>query len=79
MNLVRPIVSERDGRQVIMRFVPGGPIDALLINERAPRTPAREYQTLGLSPREAEVLVVAYYRRDERGDCRTAPRFARAL
>ncbi len=55
-DLVRPIVSERDGRQLVMRFVPGGPIDALLLNERAPRTPAREYQALGLSPREAEVL-----------------------
>lgn len=56
IHLVRPIASERDGRQMVMRFLPGGPVDALLLNERRPETPAAEYQTLGLSPREAEVL-----------------------
>jgi DNA-binding CsgD family transcriptional regulator len=58
MNLVRPIVSEREGRQMVMRYLPGGPVEALLLNERVQEAPAREYETLGLSPREAEVLAL---------------------
>ena len=40
-DLVRPIVSERDGRQLVMRFVPGGPIDAVRLNAACCPEPRR--------------------------------------
>ena len=74
--LVRPIVSERDGRQVVMRYLPGGPVDALLLNERRPATPAREYETLGLQPARGRSALAVDDGCDERSDRRAPARVA---
>ena len=57
-DLVRPIVAERDGSRVVMRYLPGDPLDALLIKERGPAPSTTEFDALGLSSREAEVLAL---------------------
>jgi DNA-binding CsgD family transcriptional regulator len=56
-ELVRPIVSERDGRRVVLRFLPSDPIDVLLLDETEAAAQAPDLLALGLSEREAEVLA----------------------
>lgn len=56
-HLRQPLVSVQDGRQLTVRFVPGGRgPDLLWMVEMAPETDATPLQHLGLSAREAEVL-----------------------
>jgi DNA-binding CsgD family transcriptional regulator len=59
-EILRPLTRERDGRQLVLRYLPAGPgaVEALLINERSGRASPRELQDLGLTAREAEVLSV---------------------
>jgi DNA-binding CsgD family transcriptional regulator len=53
----RTLTAVRDGRRVVVRFVPGGGrSDALVLTERSAGSPDAELGLLGLSPREAEVL-----------------------
>jgi DNA-binding CsgD family transcriptional regulator len=57
-DALRPIVAQRDGRQLVVRFLP--PTEsvqgALLLNERRDPSTAAELQQLGLTVREAEIL-----------------------
>lgn len=51
------LTAVRDGRRVVVRFVPGnGNPDALVLTKRSPRTNNAELRLLGLSAREAEVV-----------------------
>ncbi|MEO8697947.1 MAG: helix-turn-helix transcriptional regulator [Acidimicrobiales bacterium] len=53
----RALTATRDGRRVVVRFVPGGDRpDALVLTERAAGAGDAELGLLGLSPREAAVL-----------------------
>ena len=57
-GILRPLTRERDGRQLVLRYLPAGPtsIEALLINERSGPAGPPELEQLGLTRREAEVL-----------------------
>jgi hypothetical protein len=56
-SLAQPLVSSRDGRSLTVRFVPGGSGPALLrFAEHYPERDSVALESLGLSPREAEVL-----------------------
>jgi DNA-binding CsgD family transcriptional regulator len=59
-GILQPLTRERDGRQVVLRYLPAGTgsVEALLINERSGPASPQELQDLGLTPREAEVLSV---------------------
>jgi DNA-binding CsgD family transcriptional regulator len=59
-DISRPLTRERDGRQVVLRYLPAGSgcVEALLINERTGRARPDELRDLGLTAREAEVLSV---------------------
>ena len=53
-----PLVSERDGRRLTVRLLPGDP-HALLLEEQVGRFRADALDRLGLTPRESEVLRAA--------------------
>lgn len=54
-----PFVAELDGRRLIIRFIPGrGGTDVLVLHEHAMGRDAVSLEALGLTPREAEVLVL---------------------
>ncbi|MCW2541540.1 MAG: hypothetical protein JWN95_3265 [Frankiales bacterium] len=57
-DALRPIASHRDGRQLVVRFLPATETvqGALLLNERRDPSTAAELQQLGLTVREAEIL-----------------------
>jgi len=53
-----PLVSERDGRRLTVRLLPGDP-HALLLEEQVGRFRTDALDRLGLTPRESEVLRAA--------------------
>lgn len=55
----QPLVVERDGRRLILRYVHGEGPDILICDERPLEPDAAPLQSLGLSAREAEVLLAA--------------------
>ncbi len=57
--LARPLVAESDGRRLILRYVPGDGEDVILCDERSLEPDATPLRALGLSDREAEVLLAA--------------------
>ncbi|MFN8025930.1 MAG: helix-turn-helix transcriptional regulator [Acidimicrobiia bacterium] len=57
-RLQRPLVGERDGRRVVMRFVPGTPLGTLLLTERPVVRSAGDFVALGLSDRETDVVAL---------------------
>jgi DNA-binding CsgD family transcriptional regulator len=59
-----PLVSERDGRQLTVRLLPGDP-HALLLEEQVARFRTDALDRLGLTPRETEVLCAAVILEDE--------------
>ena len=59
-----PLVSERDGRRLTVRLLPGDP-HALLLEEEVARFRPDALQRLGLTPRETEVLRAASAIEDE--------------
>jgi DNA-binding CsgD family transcriptional regulator len=58
LRLLRPLVAERDGRQAFMRLLPQAPLDALLISDRPKPASPGDFERLGLSPREAQVVAL---------------------
>jgi DNA-binding CsgD family transcriptional regulator len=50
-----PLVAQRNGSRLVVRFVPGEP-DALVLEERHDGLPGERMGSLGLTPRECEVL-----------------------
>jgi DNA-binding CsgD family transcriptional regulator len=53
----RTLTAVRDGRRVVVKFVPGGlRPDALVLTERPENSGTTDLGMLGLSPRESEVL-----------------------
>lgn len=52
-----PLVMERDGRRLILRLVPDSNGAILLLEERRQGAELAPLQSLGLTPREAEVLA----------------------
>ena len=59
-----PLVTERDGRRLTVRLVPGDP-PALLLDEQVTSFRTSALARLGLTPRETEVLSVAAVNEDE--------------
>jgi DNA-binding CsgD family transcriptional regulator len=59
-----PLVSERDGRRLTVRLVPGDP-HALLLEEKVASFRTDALDRLGLTPRETEVLRAAASIEDE--------------
>jgi DNA-binding CsgD family transcriptional regulator len=59
-----PLVSERDGRRLTVRLLPGDP-HALLLEEQVARFRTEALDRLGLTPRETEVLRAAALLEDE--------------
>jgi len=59
-----PLVSERDGRQLTVRLLPGDP-HALLLEEQVARFRTDALDRLGLTPGETEVLCAAAILDDE--------------
>jgi DNA-binding CsgD family transcriptional regulator len=59
-----PLVSERDGRRLTLRLLPGDP-HALLLEEEVASLRPEALDRLGLTPRETEVLVAATVIEDE--------------
>ena len=59
-----PLVSERDGRRLTVRLLPGDP-HALLLEEQVATFRAEALDRLGLTPRETEVLRAAAVLEDE--------------
>jgi DNA-binding CsgD family transcriptional regulator len=59
-----PLVSERDGRRLTVRLVPGDP-HALLLEEEVASFREDALDRLGLTPRETEVLLAAAAIEDE--------------
>jgi DNA-binding CsgD family transcriptional regulator len=59
-----PLVSERDGRRLTVRLLPGDP-HALLLEEEVASFRTETLERLGLTPRETEVLRVAAAIEDE--------------
>ncbi len=59
-----PLVSERDGRRLTVRLLPGDP-HALLLEEQVGRFRPAALGRLGLTPRETEVLRAAAVLEDE--------------
>jgi DNA-binding CsgD family transcriptional regulator len=59
-----PLVSDRDGRRLTVRLVPGDP-HALLLEEQVSSFRPEGLDRLGLTPRETEVLRVAAAMEDE--------------
>jgi DNA-binding CsgD family transcriptional regulator len=59
-----PLVSERDGRRLTVRLVPGDP-HALLLEEEIASFREDALDRLGLTPRETEVLLAAAAIEDE--------------
>jgi DNA-binding CsgD family transcriptional regulator len=59
-----PLVSERDGRRLTVRLVPGDP-HALLVEEQIASFRTDALDRLGLTPRETEVLRAAAVIEDE--------------
>ncbi len=51
-----PLVTERDGSRLVVRLVTGIPDTLLLLEEHGPRIDEEARATLGLSPREAEIV-----------------------
>jgi DNA-binding CsgD family transcriptional regulator len=56
----RPLVSVIGDRQLVVRYVPGAGDrpDVLVVDEREPGREAGELRRLGLTPREAEILLL---------------------
>jgi DNA-binding CsgD family transcriptional regulator len=59
-----PLVSERDGRRLTVRLLPGDP-HALLLEEEVASFRTDALERLGLTPRETEVLRAAAAMEDE--------------
>ena len=59
-----PLVSERDGRRLTVRLLPGDP-HALMLEEQVGRFRTDALDRLGLTPRESEVLCAAAVLEDE--------------
>jgi DNA-binding CsgD family transcriptional regulator len=59
-----PLVSERDGRRLTVRLLPGDP-HALLLEEEVASFRTDALDRLGLTPRESEVLRAAAAMKDE--------------
>ena len=59
-----PLVSQRDGRRLTVRLLPGDP-HALLLEEQVGRFRTDALDRLGLTPRETEVLRAAAVLQDE--------------
>jgi DNA-binding CsgD family transcriptional regulator len=55
-ELLQPLISERDGRRIAVRLVPGVELDSLVVREETRALAVAELEALGLSRREAEVL-----------------------
>ena len=62
LALSRPLTAQIDGRRVVLRYLPaqGAHPGAIIVDEEVRWTGRRDYESLGLSPREAEIteLVV---------------------
>jgi DNA-binding CsgD family transcriptional regulator len=59
LELPKPLRAEIDGRRVVLRFLPGQGAHpgALLLREERRRQQPRKLDTLGLTPREAEIVA----------------------
>ena len=55
----QPLASAAGDRQLVVRFVPGAGVraDVLVVDEREPGREVGELRRLGLTPREAEILL----------------------
>jgi DNA-binding CsgD family transcriptional regulator len=62
LKLIRPLTAQLDGQRIVLRYLPaqGAHPGAIIVDEEPRPARRRDYESLGLSPREAEIteLVV---------------------
>jgi DNA-binding CsgD family transcriptional regulator len=60
LALSRPLTAQRDGRRVILRYLPprGSHPGAVVVTERSGSADRRGFESLGLTQREAEVVAL---------------------
>jgi DNA-binding CsgD family transcriptional regulator len=60
LELSRPLTAQRDGRRVILRYLParGGHPGAVVVTERSGSSDRRGFESLGLTQREAEIVAL---------------------
>ena len=62
LKLIRPLTAQLGGQRIVLRYLPaqGAHPGAIIVDEERQPTRRRDYESLGLSPREAEIteLVV---------------------
>ena len=65
LKLIRPLTAQLGGQRIVLRYLPaqGAHPGAIIVDEERQPTRRRDYESLGLSPWEAEITELAGARR----------------